>query len=62
MPKSPAWARRSNHWIDNAFLGDASPRPSLGYEISTALTPEGVNSRTMPCIVAGMREQLQTTV
>jgi hypothetical protein len=62
MPKSSAWARRSNHWIDNAFLGDASPRPWPGCEIPAALTPEGVNSRTMPCIMAGMHEPLETTV
>ena len=62
MPKSPASARRSNHWIDNAFLGDASPGPWLGYEISAALTPEGVNSRTIRRIVEGIRQQLETTV
>jgi hypothetical protein len=39
MPKSPAWARRYNHWIDNDFLGDAPPGLWLGYEILTGLTP-----------------------
>jgi hypothetical protein len=62
MPESPTSVRRSNHWIDNAFFGDRSPRPWPGCEISAALTPEGVNSRTIPCIVMGMREQLETIV
>jgi hypothetical protein len=62
MPKSPASARRSNHRIGNAFFGDASPRPWPGCEISAAFAPEGVNSRTVPCIVAGMLEQLETMV
>ena len=39
MPESPAWARCSNHWIDNAFLSDASPQPWPGCEISAGSHP-----------------------
>ena len=56
MPKSPASARCSNHWIDNAFLGDAPPRPWPECEISTALAPRGANRRTLSCMMAGLRQ------
>ncbi len=39
MPESPAWARRSNHWIDNAFLGDGSPGHGQGARSRSRRTP-----------------------
>jgi hypothetical protein len=62
MPKSPAWVKRYNQLISNAFICDASPLPWPGCEISDALAPEDANFHTLARMMAGMRQQLETTV